>query len=373
MTARHYCKIQFFQSQMLNHSLRSSYDRKIYAVDLFCGSGGLTSGLIKAGIDVRLGIDIDPACEYPYTKNNKVNFLLEPIEKLKAKDMLPYYRKNGIKLLAGCAPCQTFSAYNPKATIDDSRWNLLLHFARLVRELSPDLVTMENVPRLVGKVVFKKFLSQLKRQGYFVDHEIVDCSDYGVPQRRRRLVLLASKLGPITLLPSSEFDIQPRTVKDAIANLLPLKSGHGDKRDRLHKSCQLSDLNIARIKASKPGGTWRDWPKELVAKCHKKSTGKSYSSVYSRMVWDKPAPTVTTQFFNFGTGRFGHPKQNRAISLREGALLQDFPVDYEFVHPKEKIVQTTVGRLIGNAVPIGLGSAIGSSLLEHVSKMKKNH
>ena len=350
---------------------KSSYNRKIYAVDVFCGAGGLTNGLIKAGVDVRLGIDIDSACEYPYTKNNSVDFLLKSIKHLEGRDLLPYYRKNGIKLLAGCAPCQTFSAYNPKANSGDERWDLLLDFARLTRELSPDLVTMENVPRLTGKPIFKQFLLELEMLGYHFDYRIVDCSHYGVPQRRRRLVLLASKLGSIALLKPSELDAQSKTVRDTIFGLPHIKAGHSDEKDRLHRSGQLSELNMNRIKVSKSGGTWRDWPEELVAECHKKPTGKTYSSVYSRMVWDKPAPTITTEFFSFGTGRFGHPKQNRAISLREGALLQGFPDDYEFVHPNEKVLRTTVGRLIGNAVPVGLGEAIGRSLRTHVSKMTR--
>ena len=344
---------------------------KVYAVDLFCGAGGLTHGLMKAGVDVRLGVDIDPACEYPYTANNNAKFLLKSVEALESHELQSHYRKNGIKLLAGCAPCQTFSTYNQKATETDKRWWLLLQFSRLVDELSPDLVTMENVPRLVEQNVFGEFVENLETRGYSVAYEVVNCADYGVPQQRNRLVLLASKLGPIKLQSPAEFGKRPITVKEAIGNLPPLKAGTSHPKDSLHQSSALSEVNMRRIRASKPGGSWRDWPKELVAACHKKKSGKTYRSVYGRMVWEGPAPTVTTQFFGFGNGRFGHPEQDRAISLREGAIIQSFPPDYEFLAPGKQVCQKSIGRLIGNAVPVTIGEVIGTSLLSHVLEATK--
>ena len=346
----------------------ATLERKVYAVDLFCGAGGLTHGLMKAGVDVRLGVDIDPACEYPYVANNNAKFLLKSVEELEASELERHYRKNGIKLLAGCAPCQTFSTYNQKATESDKRWWLLLQFSRLVDELSPDLVTMENVPRLVEQNVFDEFVVSLEGNGYSVAYRVVNCAEYGVPQRRNRLVLLASKFGPISLLTPDQFGKRPRTVKEAIGNLPPLSAGPSHPKDPLHQCSALSEINMRRIKASRPGGTWRDWPRELVADCHKKFSGKTYPSVYGRMTWDAPAPTVTTQFFGFGNGRFGHPEQDRAISLREGA---SFPPDYEFTRPGEQICQKSIGRLIGNAVPVTLGEVIGASLLSHVSEATK--
>lgn len=355
----------------LKNTARVKNTPKITAVDLFCGAGGLTHGLMKAGVDVRLGVDIDPACEYPYTANNKTKFLLKSVEELEVIELKRYYRKNGIKLLAGCAPCQTFSTYNQKATESDKRWWLLLQFSRIVDEMSPDLVTMENVPRLVEQNVFDKFLANLKANGYSVAYQIVNCAAYGVPQQRNRLVLLASKLGPISLLTPEQFGKKPRTVKEAIGDLPPLEAGASHPKDPLHQCSALSEINMRRIKASKPGGTWRDWPKELVANCHKKRSGKTYPSVYGRMTWEEPAPTMTTQFFGFGNGRFGHPEQNRAISLREGAILQSFPPNYEFAPPGEQFCLKSVGRLIGNAVPVTLGEVIGASLLSHVSEMAR--
>lgn len=341
--------------------------RKIRAVDLFCGVGGLTKGLENAGIDVRLGIDVDPACEYPYSENNKAKFLEKSVEDVESRDIDKAFRKGCIRLLAGCAPCQTFSTYNQKATAEDKRWWLLRQFSRLVLETKPELVTMENVPRLRTQAVFREFVDTLHGAGYHVTHEVVNCEEYGVPQHRQRLVLLASRLGPIAILTPGEFGAPRKTVQDAIGELPPLAAGATDPSDPMHRASILSETNKKRIEASRPGGTWRDWQKELMAECHKRQSGKTYPSVYGRMSWDEAAPTITTQFFGFGNGRFGHPEQNRAISLREGAILQSFPKDYLFAPPEDPIYIKTVGRLIGNAVPPVLGEVIGRSMVVHVS------
>jgi DNA (cytosine-5)-methyltransferase 1 len=346
---------------------------KVIAADLFCGAGGLTYGLESVGIDVRIGIDVDPACEFPYTANSKARFLRKSVEAVHADELESALGNDGIRLLAGCAPCQTFSTYNQKAGPLDSRWWLLTQFSRIVEEMSPDLVTMENVPGLRDRMVFKDFIHTLEELGYWVTHEILDCSDYGVPQHRQRLVLLASKLGKIALLSPKNIGwrVVSKTVRDAIGGMPPLKAGAKDGNDGLHRCSSLSQINTARIHASRPGGTWRDWEDELVAVCHRKESGKTYPSVYGRMSWDQPSPTITTQFFGFGNGRFGHPEQDRAISLREGAILQSFPRGYRFMPTDEPIPFKTVGRLIGNAVPPKLGEAIGLSILEHVASWSR--
>lgn len=338
----------------------------IGAVDLFCGAGGLTRGLEKVGITVNLGIDIDPACEYPYSANNKADFLLKSVDNVEASELLDAYNGADLKLLAGCAPCQTFSSYNQKADSSDKRWWLLLQFSRLIRETKPELVTMENVPGLMDQDVFREFVNDLEERNYHVDYKVVNCAKYGLPQQRNRLVLLASKLGPIKLLSPKELRRKQKTVKQAIGKLPQIEAGVSDSKDPLHQSASLSETNYQRILVSKPGGTWRDWPEELIADCHKKKSGQTYPSVYGRMNWDKPAPTITTQFFGFGNGRFGHPEQNRAISLREGAILQSFPKKYKFTVPGEPISKKALGRLIGNAVPVKLGEVIGKSILKHV-------
>ena len=340
----------------------------ISAVDLFCGAGGLTRGLEKSGITVNLGIDIDPACEYPYSANNNASFLLKSVDDVEASELLSAYNGTQLKLLAGCAPCQTFSSYNQKADSSDKRWWLLLQFSRLIRETEPELVTMENVPGLMHQDVFKEFVADLEVRDYHIDYQIVNCAEYGLPQQRNRLVLLASQLGPIKFLSPKGFKRKTKTVKEAIGKLPSIEAGAIDPKDPLHQSSCLSEINHKRIIVSKPGGTWRDWPEELVADCHKKKSGKNYPSVYGRMSWNEPAPTITTQFFGFGNGRFGHPEQNRAISLREGAILQSFPKKYKFTAPGEPISKKLLGRLIGNAVPVKLGELIGKSILKHVTE-----
>jgi DNA (cytosine-5)-methyltransferase 1 len=223
---------------------------------------------------------------------------------------------------------------------------------------------MENVPQLADHAVFQDFVGSLT--GYHTWWGVVDCASYGIPQTRKRLVLLASRLGceGLRLEPTHT---TPITVRDMIGGLPEISAGGKDPNDTLHYASSLSDLNLQRIVASVPGGTWRDWPESLQAACHRKSSGATYPSVYGRMEWDKPGPTITTQCFGYGNGRFGHPTQNRAISLREAAMLQTFPADYEFSPPGTPVRFSKLGRLIGNAVPVRLGEVIAETLVCHVS------
>ena len=226
---------------------------------------------------------------------------------------------------------------------------------------------MENVPSVGRHTVFANFVKSLEKLNYRVWYDIVECAEYGVPQTRRRMVLLASLLGPITMVPPTRK--KPKTVQQAIGRLTPIEAGSRSQKDRLHASSSLSTLNMRRMKASRPGGTWRDWPKSLVAECHRGETGKTYPSVYGRMEWHKPAPTMTTQCHGFGNGRFGHPEQDRAISLREAAILQGFPRNYKFVRPTDNVEFSAIGRLVGNAVPVDLGRAIARSILAHIDEV----
>ena len=340
----------------------------IRGVDLFCGAGGLTRGLESAGIDVRLGVDIDPACEYPYSENNNASFLLKSVGEITSADF-PEADDASFNLLAGCAPCQPFSTYSQTwSGPSDERWNLLEHFSRLVEETRPHLVTMENVPPLEREDVFRGFVDGLRHEGFEVFHGVVNCADYGVPQQRQRLVLLASTLGPIRLIDPVTPEGRRMTVGEAIGDMPPLEAGEACEDDPLHRACELSPLNLKRIRASKPGGTWRDWDERLRSSCHRKSSGKTYPGVYGRMTWTDPSPTMTTQYYGFGNGRFGHPEQDRAISLREGAILQSFPRNYEFVPEGEPVRRMVIGRLIGNAVPVKLGEAVGKSIVLHVEE-----
>ena len=338
----------------------------IAGVDLFCGVGGLTRGLINGGIAVAAGVDIDPNSRYPFEKNNSAIFLQRDVSLLKACELKEFYEGAAMTLLAGCAPCQPFSTYSRSGRNRqyEEQWPLALAFGNLVNELKPDLVAMENVPQLADHSVFQDFVNSLV--GYHTWWGVVDCSLYGIPQTRKRLVLLASRLGDdgLKLEPTH---LKPVTVREVIGGLPAISAGDCDPEDALHYASSLSDLNLQRIAASVPGGTWRDWPETLQAACHRKSSGATYPSVYGRMEWDKPGPTITTQCFGYGNGRFGHPVQNRAISLREAAMLQTFPADYEFAPPGAPIRFNKLGRLIGNAVPVRLGEVIAQTLVRHVA------
>ena len=338
---------------------------RIACVDLFCGAGGLTHGLELQGIPVVAGIDLDPACRFPYESNNAARFIECDIRRLTVPELSALFGDVETKVLAGCAPCQPFSTYTQRyAQRDDRKWGLLYEFVRLAKGTKPDLITMENVPTVSKHAVFHDFVAALKELKYHVWHGVVDSSEYGVPQSRRRMVLLASRRGQIQMVPPTH--TKPKTVRQTIGRLRPLQAGESAPLDRLHAAQGLSDLNLRRMKASKPGGTWRDWPKGLVAECHKGEKGRTYPSVYGRMEWDKPSPTMTTQCYGFGNGRFGHPEQDRAISLREAALLQSFPRQYAFLEKNEEVNFTVLGRLIGNAVPVRLGSAIALSIIRHL-------
>lgn len=354
-----------------------SKSKKIVAVDLFCGAGGLTYGLERAGISVKLGIDIDPACAHPIEKNSKAKFLQADVANLEPTEIEKAFRGGKFKLLAGCAPCQPFSTYSRAAKQKHGKnagenrnedWRLVEHFANLIRKTQPDLVSMENVAPLALQPIFKKFLEGL--DGYWIDWRIVECSTLGLPQTRKRLVLLASRLGPIAI---PEFGLPVKTVKSVIGKLPAISAGGQDPDDRLHRASRLSPINLKRIQNSVPGGTWRDWPDDLRASCHAKETGATYPSVYGRMEWNAPAPTVTTQCFGYGNGRFGHPEQDRAISLREAAMLQGFPRNYSFIRDDESVSFSKVGRLIGNAVPVTLGKVVGELLMQHVSQYENDN
>lgn len=345
------------------------------AVDLFCGIGGLTHGVQKTGINVVAGIDIDSTCKYAYEENNRAIFINKGIEDVTAEDINALYPHESIKILMGCAPCQPFSNYSLRYIKDgrkDNKWKLLYYFLNLVDKTSPDIVSMENVPQLTKEIVFNDFITKLENLGYSVSWSIVNCADYGVPQSRKRLVLLASQFGDITIIPPIYNKDNYLTVGDLIRKLPPLEDGAVFENDSLHRTSKLSKINKLRVKQSVPGGTWADWDEKLKLPCHKKSTGKGYSSVYGRMEWNKPSPTITTQFYGYGNGRFGHPEQNRAISLREGALLQSFPADYKFIDENNTQTNKQIGIHIGNAVPVELGTAIGMSIKEHLKNIFRN-
>ncbi len=330
----------------------------IGAVDLFCGIGGLTHGLQMAGVAVKAGFDIDPSCQYGFESNNAgAEFVHRDIRLIDFKEIEHYYEGADITALVGYALCQPFSGHNRCRPKSDADCSLVEKFAKLAKEGMPDFVSMENVPGLQRHRFFHDFVEMLDASGYATNHAVVRCEFHGVPQKRRRLVLLASRLGPISMLKRTA---APATVGDCIGNLPPIAEGLSHPDDPAHVSLPLSPMNKKRIIQSRPGGSWKDWEEGLVNDCQRKS---HYPAPCGRMSWDDLAPTITTQFCYYSTGRFGHPEQNRAISVREGALLQTFPGDYSLVDENNPMTVRELSRHIGNAVPVNLGRAIGLSIM----------
>ena len=336
----------------------------ISAIDLFCGTGGLSLGLKQGGIRVVAGIDNASSCSYPYTHNIGARFIEKSVCDVTGDDLNKIWGKSKIRLLAGCAPCQPFSQQRRGAdTSKEKSWPLLLEFGRLISETLPEYVTMENVPGLRSTSVFDSFVSTLKDNGYKVDYSILYGPDYGLPQSRRRLVLLAGLKKDIAIPAPTTPKEKYKTVYDAIHDLPALEAGQSDSRDSMHFARNLTELNLRRLKASKPGGTWMDWPEELRLECQKRKSGATFRAFYGRMEWNRPSPTITTQSYNPGTGRFTHPEQDRSLTLRESSRLQGFPDSFLFTAPDEQITFANVGRLIGNAVPPVFGKAIAEQII----------
>jgi DNA (cytosine-5)-methyltransferase 1 len=343
--------------------------KQICVVDLFCGAGGLTCGFDQAGLDVRVGVDTDSTCQFPFEHNNPGSrFILKDVASLTSSEVASWFPPRAIRILAGCAPCQPFSKYTVRRGKDE-RWRLLYDFLRLVCEIRPDVVSMENVVTLKrGQyVAYLDFLEGLEKAGYGIREYLVNCADYGVPQTRQRLVLLAGahRTNIDIIAPAA---CRTPTVYSAIGGLPPIKGGGlPAPTDPLHVASSLSAINLKRIRATPEGGSWHDWPPRLRLECHKRIAGRYYKSVYGRMAWHEPAPTITTQCYGYGNGRFGHPEQDRAISLREAAILQSFPDTYVFVPAGERPTFRHVGRQIGNAVPVALARTIGASIRRSIT------
>ncbi len=343
----------------------SKGSKKISAIDLFCGAGGLTSGLRKSEINVVAGIDIATECKFAYESNNPGSiFIDQDVADLTGERLQTLWGGAELRLLAGCAPCQPFSNYRQAHLLEnDNRYPLMSEFERLIGETLPEYVTMENVPNVCGKEVFLNFIRKLTAYGYVFNFEVVKCEEIGLPQRRRRLVLLATLRG--SSAPAIEKVGKKVLIKEAFLGLESIPAGGRSSKDRLHRTASLSKLNLKRIRKSKQGGTWKDWPISLRSPCHRKSSGAGYTPVYGRLDAESLAPTVTTQCYNYGSGRFGHPNEDRPISMREAAILQGFEVDYQFEPPESLLSIRDIAKMIGNAVPVNLGYAIGRAIQNH--------
>jgi len=340
---------------------------KLKAIDFFSGAGGLTHGLMVAGISVIAGIDNDGSCRATFLKNNKGAIFLE-------KDIIKYSPenlKNDLKIkknddrmiFAGCAPCQFWSIIRTSKEKSKKTKNLILDFQKFVEYFKPGYVVVENVPGISSKrgSPMGNFIATLEFLGYNVAHDITDMSLYGVPQKRKRFTLIASRVSKVSLP-------KPNGKKRTVRNILgvnngfsKIKAGTKDETTFLHTVASLSKKNLERLKLTTANGGDRSiWQnkKKLKLACY--ATGeKKFYDTYGRMWWDKPSPTITTKFFSISNGRFAHPEENRAISLREGATLQTFPKNYEFLGSSV----ASTARMIGNAVPPSFAKIIGEQII----------
>ncbi len=337
------------------------------AIDFFCGAGGLTRGLRNAGIQVVGGFDSDEQCRLSYEKNNRgVKFVAKDIRDVTVTELK---KLAGVKsfsgmLFAGCAPCSPFSQKR-KAIKPSSDLTLLMEFGRIVAKAKPGYVLVENVPGMAnvpGYSTFRRFVRLLEVSGYRnqIVVEKLDAKRFGVPQTRRRLVLIASRKG-VPSLPKPRYGTERRpfkTVREAIARFPILRAGSRHAKVKNHAASAVTPINLKRLKATPPdGGDRRDWPRRLRLECHL-GNYEGHTDAYGRMSWDSPAPTLTGRCHSISNGRYGHPTQNRAISLREAAALQTFPDGYKFFGSHNHIAQQ-----IGNAVPVRLAKDLGKHIL----------
>ena len=345
------------------------------AVDFFCGAGGVTCGFKKAGIKVLGGIDIDIACKETYEKNNEgSNFIHADISKLtfvQLQEKLNIGVNDDNLIFVGCSPCQYYTIINTSKEKSARSKLLLEEFQRFVDHFKPGYVFIENVPGIEKKKEsplseFKKFL---EGSGYSFEDKVVNAAHYNVPQNRKRYVLVATRLTSKITMPKPKIN-ERMTVQSAIGNFRPIRAGGKDSRTSLHISAALSNDNLERLQLTPHnGGTrraWKDIPR-LQLECYK-AKDTIFTNVYGRMFWNQPAPTITTKFYSISNGRFAHPEQDRAISLREGAVLQSFPKSYAFIASSSG----TIARMIGNAVPPEMAKKLGKSFLKHWNKWENS-
>jgi len=349
------------------------------AVDFFCGGGGMSHGLRNAGIDVVAGIDNDPGCRETYEANHRdSSFVMADIKRYPVAQLqkdIGIRQDDDTMIFVGCSPCQYWSVITGRGYSDRKKSahggrNLLRDFLRFVKHYRPGFVVVENV-RGIEKHAKESGLGKMLRffdnSGYRYAHKVLSTNNFGVPQSRRRFILIASRVADVELpVPGKA---RP-TVFSAIGphkRLPSIKAGEcAPPGDHLHKSPNLSATNLARLKLTPQGGNRNHWHQhdDLQIDAYRGKSPEFFRENYGRMAWCKPAPTITTKFFALGCGRFGHPVENRAISLREGAMLQTFPKRYKFT---TSTFQATA-RIIGNAVPPMLAHRIGGAIVKAARK-----
>lgn len=344
---------------------------RIKAVDFFCGGGGMSYGVQASGIQVLAGIDYEENCRATYEANiKKAKFIKADIFELKEEELeksLKLKRNDDELLLIGCSPCQFWSIINTDKNKSQKSKNLLIEFERFVKYFNPGYVVVENVPgvlRKKGESGLEVFINWLKSNKYTVHFKVHNTSEYGVPQNRKRFTLIANRISEKELVPIKAN--KKLTVRDVIGEengFLKIKAGHKDETDFNHSVPNLSELTLRRLKeVKKDGGNRLSFANnpELQLNCFI-GRDNSFKDTFGRLWWDKPSPTITTKFFSVSNGRFVHPEENRALSIREGATLQSFPKDYKFIGRS----MGSLARLIGNAVPPEYARRIGEAIIQN--------
>ncbi len=344
--------------------------KKATALDIFAGCGGSSLGFRRAGFRIVAAVENDPVAALSYGLNLGLKPLVKDVRSVRGLDLLADagLAVGELTVLIGCPPCQGFTSHRRGSRTGwEPRNQLLSEYVRLVRELQPEFVVFENVPGLAngpGRWRLKLAERALRKLGYVLDLSVVESADYGVPQFRKRLAVIGSRLVDRISLPtptrgdpaSEAVRTGQRqrwlTVRDAIAYLPHLKSGQSDREDELHAARSHCPLNLRRLAAiPRDGGDRSSLTRDLVLRCHKDHDG--HHDVYGRMWWDRPAPTLTSGCTNITRGRFAHPSQNRAITVREALLLQGFPKYVRLAGTADQKASQ-----VGNAVPPPLAASL---------------
>ncbi len=337
------------------------------SIDLFAGCGGLTEGMRQAGFDTRIAIELEASPARAFLLNHADTRLIEKdIRQVKLDKVEAELAGEPLHLLAGCPPCQGFSSVrklNQRASVRDPRNKLVLEYFRFVERLRPQTLMMENVPGLTDYYLFKKIVRDLKALGYFIDYQVVNVKDYGVAQSRRRLVMVGSLLGKLSVATGIEKLV---TVRETISHLPPPSKS----KDKLHKIvAKHTPAVLERIRLTpKDGGSRKDLPPELTLKCHN-DPRIGFNDIYGRLRWDAVSTTITGGCLNPSKGRFLHPHQDRVITPREAALLQSFPEAYVF--PTD-IPKHDLALMIGNALPPAFSHAQSLNIRKHLEVYSAN-